>query len=284
LTEVTRYIWPAGAPAGVRVVFAGVVASPAPVAVFELSGVTYDTLETMDGSIAKAFFDMGLRPVSHQLRTVRIWFNSFIPQFEIRAPGYDCFKGDYRSYSVDPMAPSRMHSEVLLENLHTARPTMTQIHRCGLTRQVDCNTGALINSGTSGTSGMQFYNFRYPGAVVFDWNERQPPAARPPEVTVGASAPVSVDYIGAAADPLVPVAPFVDLWVHIELDLQTGFLTVNGKVDDYPAFEGYVTVNGQYGPFSLFELDGDNWVGSLLGGANRPFRRTVSLGSYAALK
>ncbi|WP_414475738.1 hypothetical protein [Microvirga sp. M2] len=98
-----------------------------------------------------------------------------------------------------------------------------------------------------------------------------------------ATGPVSVDYVGAAADPLVPVAPFIDWKAHIELDLQTATLTVTGMADDYPAFEGYAMVNERHGPFALFTLDGNNAVLSLVGGANRPFSQTLSLGSYAAM-
>lgn len=249
---------------------------------FELTGVTFDALETMEPRTAKWFFDLGLRPSNppaHSLHTIRLWFKAFIPQSVLRVPGYDCFKGDDRSYSVDRMAPARLHSEVLLTNLHTATPTMTETHRCDLTRRIDCDSGALIDSANADTAGMRFYNFRYPGAVVWDWTKPYPPPAHPPEVTIGSSEPLSLDYIGAAADPLVIVAPFVDMWAHIEFDLQSGILTVNGKVDDYPAFEGYVTVNEKQAPFNIFAFDGENWLLSLVGGANRPFSKTISLGS-----
>jgi hypothetical protein len=280
---VGSYIWPSGPPPGVRIAPLVVVEKPVQMGLFELTGVTYDALDTMEPSFAKWFFDLGLRPLLHPLHTIRVWFKAFIPQFELRVPGYDCFKGDDRSYSSDRMAPARLHSEVLLENLHTAVPTMTETHWCGLTRQVDCDSEALIYSARAGTEGMRFYNFRYPGAVVFDWTEPHPPPARPPEITVGPSEPLSLDYSGAASDPLVLLAPFVDMWAHIELDLQSGFLTVNGKVDDYPAFEGYVTVNEKHGPFNVFALDGEDWAASLIGGANRPFRKTISLDSSAGL-
>ena len=283
---VGRYIWPSGPPPGVQIAPLVVVEKPVRMGLFELTGVTFDALETMEPWAQKWFFDLGLRPGNppgHPLHTIRLWFKAFIPQAKIRAPGYDCFKGDNRSYSFNPMAPARMHSEVLLKNLHTAAPTMTETYRCGLTRRIDCDSGALIASATADTAGMRFYNFRYPGAVVWDWTEPHPPAAHPPEITVGPSEPLSLDYIGAAADPLVSVAPFIDIWAHIELDLQSGFLTVYGKVDDYPAFEGYVTVNEKHGPFNIFARDGKDWVISLVGGANRPFSNTISLGSYAAM-
>lgn len=281
---IGHHIWPSGLPSGIGIVPLIVVEQPFPMGLFRITGVTYDALDTMENSFAKWFFDLGLRasPPGHALHTIRLWFKAFIPQALLRAPGFDCFKGDNRSYSSDRMAPARMTSEVLLTNLDTATPTMTQTHWCGLTRQVDCDDETLIDSATADTSGMRFYNLRYPGAVVWDWAEPYPPPAHPPEVTIGPSEPLSLDYIGAAADPLVPVAPFVDIRAHIEFDSQSGFLKVSGKADDYPAFEGYVTVNEKYGPFNIFALDGDDWVISLLGGANRSFNQTISLGSYVA--
>jgi hypothetical protein len=74
----------------------------------------------------------------------------------------------------------------------------------------------------------------------------------------------------------------VDIWAHIALDLQSGVLTVSGKVDDYPAFEAYVTVNEKHGPFNIFAIDAGTPF-STIGGANRSFSKTISLGSYAAM-
>src|SRR5207302_113413 len=204
---VAGAIWPTQLPPGVRIVPLVVVEAPEQIGLFELSGVTYDALATMEPTFAKWFFDLGLRPPyppRRTLHTVRLWFKAFIPQALLRAPGFDCFKGDNRSYSSDPNASARMTSEVLVTNLHSATPAMTETHRCGLTRRVDCNSESLIDSATADTSAMRFYNFRYPGAVVFDWDQPYPPAARPPETPVGPPEPGSVDYKGAAADPLVP--------------------------------------------------------------------------------
>ncbi|WP_414475737.1 hypothetical protein [Microvirga sp. M2] len=101
------------------------------------------------------------------LSSVRIWFKAFIPQEMLSGPpGFDCFLGDNRGYSSDRNAPARMHSEVFLQDLHTPRPTMTQNHSCGLTRQVKCDSGQPVASARAPIDGMRFYNFRYPGAEV----------------------------------------------------------------------------------------------------------------------
>jgi len=282
------YLWPSGPPAGVRIVPLVVTEEPVQMGLFELTGVTYDAIDTMESSFAKWFFDLGLRPVLHPLRTIRLWFKAFIPQAILSGPpGKDCFMGDNRSYSSDPMASARMTSEVVFENLDTPEPMFSQSHRCGLTRQVDCGwwflgggtLGAPIHSATADTRNMRFYNFQKPG-VQWDWPYPYPPAAHPPERTVEA---YTLSYEGRASDPLVPFAPDINIWAYIQLDLNSGLLSVNGMVDDFPAFEGYVTVNETQGPFGLFALDGEDWVLSLVGPANRPFNNTISLGSSVAM-
>ena len=218
-------------------------------------------------------------PPRGTLHTIRIWFKAFIPDYKIHIPLFDCFLGDNRKFSHDPNATARLNSELLLTNLHTPTPTMNEKHYCDLTRRVDCDKpDKLIGSANADPSGMRFYNFRYPGAVVWDWDQPYPPPAHPPEKTVGPSEPISVDYIGAAADPLIPAAPQVDMWAHISFD-QSGFLTVNGKVDDYPAFEGYVTVNEKPPTFNIFARPPAGSPYTVIGGANRPFSATISLGS-----
>lgn len=224
----------------------------------------------------------------HALHTVRFWVKAFIPQYLLSAPpGYDCFLGDNRSYSSDPAAPCRLHSEVVIRNIDTGAPTMEQNHWCGVTRQVDCDTEAEIATAIQSTERMSFYNLRYSGAIVNYPDSR--PADEPPipagvdATVVGETSVVSVDYRGAANDPLVPAAPDVDMWLHIELDTNTGVLTVSGAVDDYPAFEGYATVNEHADmPLPIFEADGEDWVISLVGAANRAVFGSVELGGIVA--
>jgi len=275
------YLWPSGSPRAVRITPLVIIEEPVPMGVFELTGITYDVLDTMDPSFAKWFFDMGLRPERHTLHTIRIWFNAFIPRLRISGPGlHECFSGDNRNYSVDRTAAARMHSEVVLENLDTAIPTISQSHMCGETHEVNCDSGAIIDKATANTDMMKFYNFRYAGAAVWDWDKPYPPAGHPPDITVGASEPVSLDYSGAAANPLIWYAPSIDMLAHIEFASKLGLLTVKGKVDGFPAFEGYATINEQPGPFNLFALDGSGSPRDLIGAANRPFNKTISLGSY----
>lgn len=223
-------------------------------------------------------------PVGKPLISIRIWFKAFIPSAKVTGPpGFDiCFLGDNRSFSPDRSAPARTHSEVFLNNLNSAMPTMTQTHRCGLTRRAECDTNQVIETGTAPTDGMTFFNFRYPGAEVYDWDQQHPPAANPGTIVIPATAPVSVDYRGIASDPLVPVAPMIDIHAHIEVDLRTGQVTVSGEVDEYPAFECYMLVNEQHGPIPVFAFTAADSLLAIIGGANRPFSKTISVGSYVS--
>lgn len=212
-----------------------------------------------------------------KLRTLRIWFKTFIPDLVLAGPpGFDCFLGDNRSYSSDLDAPCRMHSELLLSELNTTVPTTEEKHWCGATHQVNCDDESIIDTATAGTEGMKFYNFRYPGAVVWDWSEPHPPPANPGQVTVAETAPVTVDYIGAGANPLVPGAPMIDIEAHISYDLSLGIVTVSGKVDDFPAFEGYISINDGP-PLQLFALDRGASPISLFGGTTRPFYQSFDV-------
>jgi hypothetical protein len=286
--ELWHAIYPPGtlAPYGVTFEEEMVQYEPEVVGHFFLHGITPEAIEAMEPGFAQAFRDAEAPEPPEEgypLTSVRVWLKSFIPGPRLRVPGYDCFLGDHRRFSSDIAAPARMHSEILITGLDTAMPSMNEEHRCGLTRQVDCDTGAPINSATAPTDGMRFYNFRYPGAEVYDWDQPHPPAANPGTVIVPLDAPVSVDYKGIAADPLVAVAPMIDFEIHLEIDMANGVLNVSGAVDDYPAFEGYALINEKHGPFTLFELDAGEHPLSIAGGATRPISASLSFGSYVAL-
>lgn len=215
------------------------------------------------------------------VHSLRIWFKGFIPEAKIAGPPFtECFLGDNRTESADRAASARMHSEIFLEGLNTAHPTMTETHRCGESVRVDCDSGEVLDSATASTDGMRFYNYRYPGAEVFDWNYSYPPAANPGTIIVPKTAPLSVDYVGLASNPLLP-SPASDVEAHIELDLPTGLLTVSGAVDDFPAFEGYALVNERHGPIALFSFAVGGPPSQLVGGPTRPFAKTINVAAYA---
>jgi len=285
---VGQYLWPmVPLPDGVDIDAVIVVTEPAQVGRFELRGLTPAALSAMEPWHAYWFAQLGAQAAAPAaeaktpVRSLRIWFKVFIPQERVDGPPfYACFAGDNRSFSDDVAAPARMHSEVVIDNLYGETPTMTQHHWCGETHEVSCSDGSVIDSATAGTEMMQFYNFRHPGATVWDWDQAHPPAAHPPEVEVPDDAPVTVDYVGKGANPLVPTAPLIDLWAKISYDRQNHVLTIEGAVDDFPAYEGYVSWTG--GPGDGDEVvftfdpspDGPN---ALFGSANRGFTWHIGL-------
>jgi hypothetical protein len=293
------YLWPGGAPAGVRIVPTVVVQEPAQVGQFELTGLTAPALAAMEpwcahwfgqlGGIAEAAGTTGagpgqpgltVAPRPTHVEVLRIWFNAFIPTAMVDGPpGYDHFSGDDRGFSADPGASARMHSEITIVDLYSAQPSFTQYHSCGTTHEVTAD-GTVIDSATAGTDMMQFYDFRYPGGTVWDWDQSHPPAAHPPEITLPDTAPVTVSYTGKGGNPLVAVAPWIDLWAKISYDRQNHVLSVEGAVDAFPAFEGYASWYGGPGGGHevLFTLEaGPGGPISLTGSASRPFSTTLGL-------
>ena len=248
---VAGYLWPSGAtPAGIHITPSVVVEEPVQMGGFDLTGLTPGALASMEPWNAYWFTAVGA-PTSDTpidapslVDTLRIWFKAFIPSATIQGPpGTECFAGDNRGFSAEIDASARMHSEVTIVDLYTPTPTITQQHRCGESHEVSCEDGTILQSATADASGMTFYNFRYPGATVWDWDQPNPPAAHPPEITVPESAPITLDYVGLAANPLLP-SPGVDMWAHISYDRTEHVLSIEGAVDAFPAFEGYVSWHG----------------------------------------
>ena len=290
---VGGYLWPNGPlPAGVGITVVAVVTEPAQVGSFELTGLTPTALAAMEPWNAYWFTQLGgvtvvpgQVPPSALVDVLHIWFKSFIPDRTVDGPPLtDCFLGDNRGFSSDIGASARIHSEVTIEGLYTATPVMSQRHWCGESHQVSCDDGTVLQSATADTGGLTFYNFRYPGATVWDWDQPYPPAAHPPEVQVPDTAPISLDYAGSAAMPLLP-SPAADIWAHISYDRTYHVLTIEGAVDSYPAYECYVSWYGgpgSGGPETALQVEPAGGPGSLVGAANRPFQWRIGLGPGSA--
>ena len=166
--------------------------------------------------------------------TITLWFNVFIPDHQVSGGGH-CFLGDDRSFDHSMGASSRLHAAVTVEGLGTANARMgaTDVH-CGLTRMVDCASGAVTESGTAHPSG-GFANF-HAGNTYAD-----------PEGGVHDTAGEHVAILSldvAASDPLVPAAPSVGVDFLITIDPVAGTVSVNGVADHWPAFEGYASADG----------------------------------------
>lgn len=172
-----------------------------------------------------------------------------IPQALEWVPNFGgCFVTDQRSWSSLTTASARMHSEARILLSSQGTYDWTQTHRCGRTVKVDCDDGAEKDSATASTKDMGF------------------------SLRSGSSRKVVLDYSGKASDPLVSGAPKIDILGTLTVDWDRRSVEFNGKVDDFPAFEAYVVVNGK-GPYALQKLgekEGSTAT-SLLGGANRAF-------------
>jgi hypothetical protein len=281
---VGGYLWPNGPlPSGVQISAETVVTKPTQYGSFRIKGVTEAAVKELEPYAQYWFRQVSPlyqeRAAAPQLvQNIRIWFKAFIPDARIEAPGFGCFHGDGRSFSNDINASARMTSEVTLSDLYSATPSYAENHFCGQTIKIDCDSGSTLDYATATTDMMHFFNFRYPGATVWDWDQPYRPDAHPPEVQVPDEAPISISYKGNAADPLVTGAPLVDMWADIEYDRINHVLTVSGKVDAFPAFEAYASWYGGPGGQGhelIYNMGPDGGPFSLFGDANRPFNWSI---------
>ena len=284
------YLWRSGVPAGVHISTLMVVQEPVQMGDFDITGVTEAAVATMEEWNQHYFRLVGGPGIQNNpptveqppqlVQVIRVWFKAFIPDAKIVGPpGIGCFHGDGRSFSNDITASARMTSEVTLTDLYSATPSYSENHYCGETRKLDCETEAVLEAATAPTSMMHFFNFRYPGATVWDWDKPYAPDAHPPEVQVPDEAPITISYKGNAADPLVP-APLVDMWADIAFDRVNQVLTVSGKVDAFPAFEAYASWYGGPGGQGhdvIYTFGPDGGPFSMFGDANRPFNWSIGL-------
>jgi hypothetical protein len=164
----------------------------------------------------------------------------------------DCFLTDHRSFDSALGASARMHSDAFIWIKPDGTYTWNQGHSCGETIEVDCEDGDEEGRETAGTEDMSF-------------TEREGNGDR-----------VVLGYKGAGANPLVFAAPDIDLEGTLTLDRVGGFVEFVGKVDEFPAFEAYVSINGS-SPHTVATLGPAPGAGpgSLIGGANREFRGRV---------
>lgn len=94
----------------------------------------------------------------------------------------------------------------------------------------------------------------------------------------GSTSKVVLKYKGSAANPLVPLAPKIDMEGTLTIDRTAKYVNYLEKVDDFPAFKAYVSVNGK-GPLKVAGTGPKPGSGptSLVGGANKIYRGKVSI-------
>lgn len=185
----------------------------------------------------------GASAASVRMQSITLWFNVFIPDQKVSALG-ECFHGDDRSFDSSAGASSRVHAAVTVSGLGTSGAAMgsTDVH-CGVTRLIDCATGAETQSATATPSG-GFANFHV-GNTVPD------PEGGVHDTANEMTAVLSLDV--TASDPLVAAAPTVGADLLITIDPIAGTVAVAGLIDHWPAFEGYAAPDGG-APVTLFQI------------------------------
>lgn len=164
----------------------------------------------------------------------------------------DCFLTDQRSFSPDSGASARMFSQALV-HVSPAGSSWSEQHHCGETVEVDCEDGDVEGRKTQNNDDM-------------DFEERERSASR-----------LVLGFKAARNNPLVTLSPDIDLEGTLTVDRVNKFVEFVGKVDDFPAFEAYVKINGG-APRIIKQLGPKKDAGptSLFGGANRDFGGRVS--------
>jgi|GEM_PF-2477212 len=178
--------------------------------------------------------------------SIRFWLNAFIPDsvcvlkgdlFAVEVPSSTppfqirFFAGDERSFSNDPDASARMHSEVTIVGLSSDAPQFTENPICGESLELD-EQGNILQRDKAPTDRMKFVNLR--GSQTVD-----------PEggVVDGISGAVQIDFFGSASLPLI-AAPDIDYSGTLVIDRAEGNILVSGATNGFPAYEMYCSIDG----------------------------------------
>jgi len=218
-----------------------------------------------------------------------IWINAFIPRdvpnytFTIPAGPHkgataipcpliatpvnpNCFRlgylTDQRSFDDDPTKSVRMRSIAAIQLVPPK--LIAEDHISSGTTEINKNTGAVGCVDFANMSRCKFKDFRVE-----------------PEVQVVAGNPVvtgnffiKLSVKAAASDPCVNLAADIDYEGDISIfcSPRGGLVEVNfsGKIDSFPAFEMYASLNGVTKPFFQVPPPSGNTVADLLGGASTP--------------
>jgi hypothetical protein len=253
-----------------------------------------NTMALLDAEITA--FDAGHAPPPSlppaPLHLLTFWINAFIPDpsmtpFVFSAPGASagesmivvptnvpgfpiptnrCFLGDNRSFSSDVTASARIHSLVAITNLDTDTPQLQAENICGMSHEIDINSGVEIARDRAPNDRIRFLNLR--GNTTVD-----------PNGGIIEDSPslnfVQLDYEAAANLPLLTPSPDIDMVGVLGIDRDGSTFRFRGSVDGFPAFEAYVSFN--LGPAAtLFRLPPLAPL-LLIGDVKRPVDVTIAI-------
>ena len=211
-----------------------------------------------------------------------IWISAFIPGhiagYTLRVPGGphvgktaipcpliatpanpNCFRRGYltdqRGFDSSPTASARMRSIAEIQ-LVSPRLIRTE-HQTSGTTEINKSTGAVTCTARANMSRCKFDKFSSSGVPY--------PAG---------DLLIKLALTAAASDPCVNLAADIDYLGNIEIlcspsrgVVEVGF---NGKVDSFPSFEMYASLNGLTQPLFRLPPPRGNTVVNLLGGASTP--------------
>lgn len=209
---------------------------------------------------------------SSVIQTVKVWLNAFIPRdvdgitepapsvhsgkTMLRGPiagVSDCYLTDNRGFDSNIQALSRMHSEIEIDV--TGPTIVSQKHKCDPTHEIDCEDGDEECTRSGDTSRMSFSNLRSSSGLI------------------------KVDLKASANNPCQSGSPDIDYEGTIAIDVGTRTVEFDGRIDEFPAFEMYASINGGDVGTKVFQempLPGKSpW--NLPGGANRAIKKSVSI-------
>jgi hypothetical protein len=181
-----------------------------------------------------------------RIQVIRIWLNAFIPkdlesarpvpgdrhagETMLPTPGpiNAWFLTDQRGFSSDIAASSRMHSEVEIDVVQ--RNVSREFHKCCDSIQIDADSGDELCHETADTAAMAFSGFKV------THHERA----------------FSIDLKAASKNPCLKLAslevsPNLDyegtFTITLDESYREALVTFEGKIETYPAFECYASVN-----------------------------------------
>ena len=221
-----------------------------------------------------------------QINSVKFWINAFIPlnvsgytlpvpshagETMIPGPGInpfsDCYHTDQRGFSSQIHASSRMHSEAKVD-FSRGSPFLTQWHNCDETVECDCEDGDEECREKGSINNMKItllppISSPTPSLGLF-----------PSPVMPVSSSIVTLEIKCAAHNPCAPSSTLggdIDFEGKVFIDRNARRIECDLKIDAFPAFEAYATINDGAGVM-MFQIAPPfgNTVMNLPGPATRP--------------
>ena len=177
------------------------------------------------------------------MKSLKIWINAFIPK---DLPGYtetvlkgpysgetmvhgpiesinDCFLTDQRTFSSQIDASSRLHSQIEIDLATLTEVQNSEFHDCSYTIEVDCEDGEEECKSKGKTSRMHFYHLR---AI--------------------SSTELGINVDGRSSNPCFTFSPdvFYSGILRIVLKNDSGSVSFNGMIGGFPAYEMYISLDG----------------------------------------